>query len=399
MMPSFEIEEYQNRINKTKQKMSEQGIDILLLTDPANMNYLSGYDGWSFYVHQMLIVIIDEPQPFWVGRDQDKNAARLTTWLDSSHIIPYSDDYVQSSIKHPMDFVSDVLKEKREAKRTIGVEMDTYYFTAKCYDRLRTGLPDASFKDATNLVNWVRIIKSDRELEFMRNAARIVENAMQVGVSSIAEGVRECDVVAEIYHAQIRGTLEFGGDYSAIVPLLPSGTKTSTPHLTWTDDTYKKEEPVILELAGCYKRYHCPMARTAIIGTPPQTLLDLAEVVKEGINASLEVVKPGITCEELESVWRKTIGKSGFKKESRIGYSTGLNYPPDWGEHTASLRQGDQTILQPNMTFHMIPGIWLDDYGVEISESFRVTETGCEILTNFPRELIITGFPREFGVL
>lgn len=388
-MLHFTVDEFKERLKKTKEKMSEAGIDVLLLTDPANINYLSGYDGWSFYVHQMLIVIIDEEQPFWIGRGQDANGAKVTSWLDESHIIPYTDDYVQSTVKHPMDFVSSILKEIGQGNRTVGVEMDTYYFTAKAFGSLQNGLPLASFKDATNLVNYVRIVKSDTEISYMRNAAKIVEKAMRKGIDSIEEGVRECDVVADIYHAQISGTDQFGGDYPSIVPLLPSGERTSTPHLTWTDQPYKAGDPVILELAGCYRRYHSPLARTVFIGEPDPKIKFLSDVVVEGLNATLDAVKPGITCEEVESVWRKTIEKSGFVKDSRIGYAMGLNYPPDWGEHTASLRQGDKTILQPNMTFHLIPGIWLDQYGVELSESFRVTESGCEVFANFPRQLFV----------
>lgn len=70
---------------------------------------------------------------------------------------------------------------------------------------------------------------------------------------------------------------------------------------------------------------------------------------------------------------REHIAKKGLTKEFRIGYAMGLNYPPDWGEHTASLRPGDPTILEPNMTFHMILGMWMDDYGFECSESRRVS--------------------------
>lgn len=388
MLP-FEVSEYQQRILKTKQKMSEQGLEVLLLTDPANMNYLSGYDGWSFYVHQMLILIIDEDRPFWIGRGQDAKGAAVTTWLGPDFIIPYTDDYVQSTVKHPMDFAADFLKQIGQANRMVGVEMDTYYFTAQCFESLKKGLPNARFKDATSLVNRVRGIKSAQEIEYMRKAGKIAGNAMRAAIDSIREGVRECDVVANIYGAQIRGTESFGGDYPAIVPLLPSGENTSTPHLTWTDQRYKKGDPVIIELAGCYKRYHAPLARTAVIDTPSEQMKELSKVVIEGLNATLDAIRPGIRCEDVERVWRQTIEKSGFVKESRIGYAMGLNYPPDWGEHTASLRPGDMTVLEPNMTFHLIPGIWLDQCGVEISESFLVTETGCEVFTDFPRELFI----------
>lgn len=388
-MLTFSISEFAERLTKTRQRMSEAGVDMLLVTDPANMNYLTGYDAWSFYVHQLLIVMLDEEQPIWVGRGQDASAALKTTWLNEDHIIPYADHYVQSTVRHPMDFVCDLLKARKRDKQKIAVELDAYYFTAKSYLQLTQNLPEATFKDGTNMVNWVRIIKSEREIQFIKQAAKISEKAMQVAFDTINEGVRECDVVAEISHAQISGTEDFGGDYPSIVPLLPTGDKTSASHLTWTDDRFKHGDPVIIELAGCYKRYHAPLARTAVIGMPTENMRYVSDVVVEGINAALDAVKPGVTCEELEMVWRRVIEKSGIKKESRMGYSMGLNYPPDWGEHTASLRPGDRTVLEPNMTFHLIPGIWMDNMGVEISESFRVTENGCEILAEFPRELMV----------
>ena len=388
-MLNFEVSEYQARLENVKKRMNDQGIRVLLVTDPANMNYLTGYDGWSFYVHQLVIVLMDQEQPIWIGRGQDANGAKVTTWLDSGNIRVYSDDYVHSTVKHPMDYVANVLEELGYGEGPMGVEMDTYYFTAKCLESLKRGLPKAPFLDANLLINWVRVVKSDREISYMKKAARIVENVMQTALDAVQVGVWECDVAAKVYYAQMTGTEEFGGDYPAIVPLMPSGARTSTPHLTWTDRRYEQGDLVILELAGCYRRYHAPLARTMILGEPPQKVKDLSSVVIEGIQAALNFIKPGVTCEEIEGVWKRSIEKSGFIKDSRIGYSLGLNYPPDWGEHTASIRPGDKTVLQPNMTFHLIPGIWQDDYGVEISEPFRVTEQGCELLAKFSRQLYV----------
>ncbi len=387
-MFSFTINEYQERIRRTKIQMEANGTDVLLISDPANMNYLSGYNGWSFYVHQMLVLLIDEEQPIWIGRNQDANGAKQTTWLLHDRIISYPDDYVQSTTKHPMDFIAKILSEIGQGTRRIGVEMDTYYYTAMAHSRLSASLPDSSIHDATNLVNRVRLIKSDPEIEYMKRAGKIAETAMYAGIQAAQAGVRECDVAAAIYHAQISGTEEYGGDYPAIVPLMPSGIKTSAPHLTWSEQRYPSEETIILELAGCYKRYHAPLARTVVIGEPQQRVSDVADIVVEGMNEVMAFMKPGVTCEETEAVWRKAISRYGLEKESRLGYSMGLNFPPDWGEHTASLRQGDQTVLKPNMTFHVIPGMWYDDFGVEISESVRITEGGCELLCNFPRQLI-----------
>ena len=131
------------------------------------------------------------------------------------------------------------------------------------------------------------------------------------------------------------------------------------------------------------------MARTVYLGTPPPKVSDAARAVVDGLDAALAAAAPGKTCAEVEAAWRAETANSGIVKESRIGYSVGLNYPPDWGEHTASLRPGDDTVLETDMTFHMIPGIWIDDWGVEISETFRVTDTGAETLACFPRRLFV----------
>lgn len=388
MLP-FEKSEYLERVRKTKERMANQGIEVLIATHPANMNYLTGYDGWSFYVHQGVIVLIGEEEPIWFGREQDSNGARLTTWLSEDNIYGYQDDYVQSLLKHPMSFVADILKEKGWDKRNIGVEMDNYYFTPKCLEQLKVDLPNSNFMDATLLVPMVRQIKSDKEIFYMKQAARIVENVMQTAIDAIDVGVREGDAAAKVYYAQISGTEEFTGDYTAIAPIMPSAERTSTAHLTWTDRRYQKGDVVLLELAGSKHKYHAPLSRTVFIGEPPAELEEVAKVVIEGLNKTLDFIKPGVTCEEVEAKWRESISGSRVVKESRVGYAYGLNYPPDWGEHTASLRPGDKTILKPNMTFHFMPGIWLDTFGFENSEPFRVTENGCETFVDFPRKLFI----------
>jgi ectoine hydrolase len=389
-MTLFNRNEYLERISKTKKSMNKKGMEILVVCDPANMNYLTGYDGWSFYVPQVVLVIDDQEEPIWIGRGMDTNGAKHTAFIRQENMIGYPDDYVQSDTKHPMNFVADIIKEKGWAGKSVGVETDAYYYTARSDKELRKSLGRETLLDGNLLVNWVRLIKSDSEIDLMKQAGRIAENVMSTAISRLAPGTRECDAVAAVYQAQISGTKDFGGDYPAIVPMMPTGEKTSAPHLTWTDEPYKSGQAVNLELAGCRHRYHCPIARTAFIGNnPPEKLLSLADITVEGLNLTLDNIKPGITGEDVEKIWRHHIAKKGFEKESRIGYSMGLNYPPDWGEHTASLRPGDKTILKPNMTFHMILGMWMDDFGFECSESFRVTETGAKTFASFDRKLFV----------
>jgi Xaa-Pro dipeptidase len=98
---------------------------------------------------------------------------------------------------------------------------------------------------------------------------------------------------------------------------------------------------------------------------------------------------PGVTAEEVEACWRAAIAHTGVVKPSRVGYAYGLNYVPDWGEHTLSLRPGDKTVLEPGMTIHFMPGIWLDDYGFECSEPVLITDRGCEKFIDFPQQLFV----------
>ncbi len=389
-MPAFEVSEYQARIAKTKQRMQQQGVDVLFVSQPANMNYLTGYDAWSFYVHQCVLVALDAEEPVWVGRGMDGNGARLSTFLSDENIVEWPDHYVHSAEHHPAETMVEVIKARGWDRKRIGVEMDQFYFTHRTFLELEKGLPNATFVDADTLVNRVRLVKSEREIEYMKRAGKIAERVMDAAVENIKVGARECDAAAAIAYAEYSGTEEFGGDYPAIVPLMMAGEATKTPHLTWTDKRYVADEAVLLELAGVYRRYHCPIARTMFLGKePPQIMRDTAAVVIEGLQKTLEFIRPGVTAEQVEEQWRKAIAHSTIVKESRLGYSIGVNYPPDWGEQTISLRPGDKTELEPNTTLHLIPGIWYDDVGFEIDASIRVTENGYEHLFEYPLDIFL----------
>jgi Xaa-Pro aminopeptidase len=387
-MPPFDRSEYADRLRRTRTRMAAAGVDVLISTDPANMNYLTGYDGWSFYTPQG-VVVGPEGDPLLYTRLMDANGARVTTYLDDDHILGFPDHYVQHRDRHPNDWVSAELRTRGLGAGTVALEMDSYYFTPRAYEAFRAGLPEAQLVDSQELVNWVRSVKSPAELDVMREAARIMERVMQVGVDAVQPGVRQCDAVAAIYAAAVAGTPEYGGEYTSFVPMLPTGVGTSTPHLTWSDRPFVTGEATILELGAARHRYHVPMARTVFLGAPPPKLASTAEVVAEGMQAALAAVRPGVTCESVEAAWREVIARHGLSKESRIGYSVGLNYPPDWGEHTMSLRPGDTSVMEPDMTFHMILGMWMDDWGYELSETFRVTPGGAECFTSFDRRLVV----------
>jgi ectoine hydrolase len=342
-------------------------------------------------VPQSVIVATDLEEPVCIVRLQDLYCATETTWMSRENVIAYPDKYLwEPKVLHVMDFIGDFLKEKGLHNKKIGLEFDSYYFNAHWYKRLERSLPDAKFIDATSLVNWIRGQKSARELEYMQIAARIVEKAMYNAIERIGVGVRECHVAAEIYSDLVKGTGVYGGEYPSLAPIMPAGERTAGAHFSWTTEgKYQDGQLIYMELSGSYKRYHAPLTRTIFIGEPPEKVRETAKIVIEGLNVALSTVKPGVTCEEVERAWQTTINKYGLEKESRMGYTVGLSYPPVWTENTAYFRPGEKTVLKPNMTFHMMPGMWLDGYGVAITETIRVTENGCETITKFPRELFV----------
>jgi len=385
---NFSRDEYAERLAKARAAMERAGLDLLIVSDPSNMAWLTGYDGWSFYVHQCVLVP-PEGEPVWFGRGQDANGAKRTAYIGHDRIIGYPDHYVQSTERHPMDYLSGIIEERGWAKGHVGVEMDNYWFSAAAFASLQMHLSNARFKDATGLVNWQRAVKSEQELDYMRRAARIVEAMHTRIVEKIEPGMRKCDLVAEIYDAGIRGVDGFGGDYPAIVPLLPSGEDASAPHLTWDDKPMRTGEGTFFEIAGCYKRYHCPLSRTVFLGKPSQKFLDAEKAVLEGLEAGLAQAKVGNVCEDIAKAFFAVLKTHGIVKNNRAGYPIGISYPPDWGERTMSLRSGDRTELKENMTFHFMTGLWLEDWGMEITESIVIGANGPECLARVPRKLII----------
>ncbi len=387
---NFERAEYTRRIDKTRKAMQEEGIELIIVSDPSNMAWLTGYDGWSFYVHQCVLLSL-QGNPIWFGRGIDVSGASRTCFMTGDDLIAYPDDYVQSTQCHPMDYLSQVIIEHGWDKVSIGVEMDNYWFSAAAYNSLQKHLPGARFHDATALVNWQRAIKSEQELMYMRTAARIVEGMHQRIADKIEPGMRKCDLVADIYDAALRYNSEtgVGGDYPAIVPLLPSGEDAAAAHLTWDDAPMNSGEGTFFEIAGVYRRYHCPLSRTVFLGKPTQTFLNAEQAILEGMEAGLDVAKPGNLCEDIAIAFFSVLKKYGIDKDSRTGYPIGISYPPDWGERTMSLRIGDKTVLQENMTFHFMTGLWMDNWGFEITESIVITGSGYECLANVPRQLLI----------
>lgn len=385
----FSQKEYERRLEKVRAAMAARDLDLLFVEDPSNMAWLTGYDGWSFYVHQGVLVFHDIA-PVWWGRLQDSNGALRTVWMDDENIAWYPDYFVQSPVRHPMETLAAIIRERGYGDKRIGLELDNYYFSAKAYLTLQEELPQASLVDATVLVNRQRTVKSEEEIAFMRKAARISEAIVDHIYERVEPGLKKNILVSEIYGKAVRGSGDDWGDYPAIVPLLPSGSDAAAPHLTWDGRDFEKDTSTFFEIAGCYRRYHAPFCRTVFLGKPPQYMLDAEKALIEGLEAGLDMARAGNTAADIALALAKPLERAGIDRAARAGYPIGLSYPPDWGERTISIRPDDDTVLEPGMTFHFMPGLWMKDWGLEITESILIRDQGpAECLCDRPRKLYI----------
>ena len=385
----FAQAEYDRRIALTRTAMQAAGLDAIFVTDPSNQAWLTGYDGWSFYVHQG-VILTQEGEPIWWGRHMDMMGGRRTCWMDHANILGYGDHYVQSTQIHPMQDLAQQLLSRGLEKARIGVEMENYYYSAKAHAVLSAQMPAADLIDATALVNWQRLVKSEAEIGFIRKAARISEKVMQTAIDRAAVGVRKNDLVADIMHAGITGVDDDWGDYPAIVPLTPSGLDATAAHLTWDGTPMRAGEATFFELSGCYRRYHAPICRTVFLGTPSDEMRRAEAAQIEGIAAGLDAARPGNRTCDIANAFMAVLAKHGIERSGRMGYPIGLSYPPDWGERTASIRSEDTTQLEPGMVFHFMPALWMDNWGLETTETLLIQDSGAaQTLCDIPRKLFV----------
>jgi len=378
---AFPRAEYLRRLSAVKAEMRRCEIDALVVTTQSNITYLTGYTSKSGYVPQGLIVSLKEEEPTFFTRRQDGPAAVHQMFIDRSRVIGYPEDLIANPDKDGFDAVIDFLNDKGFAG--VGVGLEAKFISAQTVEKFKRRMPKATIVDFGARVHWIRGIKSDLEIAFMREAAANADAGMMCAKSVIRPGVKEADAAAEIIATVVRGV---NGKPSTDVSsfFLCASPRSATPHIRWAEDVFRQGSQINLEFGGVRHGYIAALMRTFSIGKPSDRLRRVHEGEVAGLEAALAAVRPGAVCGDVAAAFNTTLKKHGFEKESRCGYALGI----DWTEPTASLKEGDRTVLKPNMTFHLMLGNWIDeDFGYVISETFRVTETGAETFSKLPREI------------
>lgn len=316
-----------------------------------------------------------------VPRRLEDSGVEALTWIEDSR--PYEDH------EDPIAKVAGTIRDRGWNTERIGYERNCWFFTAPQQEQLLAECNQATFVDCSGLVEQERLIKSAHEIDLMRRAARTTEAGMRAGIDAVSAGATENDVAAAMHYAMIKR----GSEWPAIVPFVASGYRGAIGHATWAGRTIEPGDIVMLELAGCLKRYHAPLMRTGFVGEPGERVRQAERLVQDAFQAMVETIRPGVTAAEADAAGRKIIAASRFGGEqgSRSAYSVGIGLPPDWGEgHILSMQPGESRPLAANMTFHLLPWVQVPgEGGISFSETIRVTESGCELLTDFTRALFV----------
>lgn len=381
---TFSQAEYERRLRELRERMQRRLLDAVIITDPKNLMYLTDYQTTGYSYFQALVVPL-EKEPFMITRQMEESNVVKRTWVELTR--PYSDT------GDAMQMLYSSLREFDLQSKVIGYERNSYFFPAYFQDRIHACFDvDGRLLDCFGIVEEGRLRKSGEELALMARAAKATEAGMKAGLAAVAPGITENEIASEICRAMFAA----GGEYPAVLPYVTSGPRTMIGHATWEGRAVEPGEHVFLEVGGCIRRYHTAMMRTAIAGEMSLSMAHAEEVMLEALYELHSIARPGVTVSDIDNTIRRVIMRNEVHATliTRSGYSIGIAFPPSWDEgYMLSIKQGDPTVLEPGMTFHIIPWMWgVDgDKTCGISDTIVITDTGCQSLFSLDREMTVHG--------
>lgn len=374
----FSTEEFRSRLARVQTAIRGRNLVGLLVHSPANIYYLSGYHTSGYFAYQVLFVPA-RGEPLLLVREVEKTNGDEYSWLSSEQRVMYTD------IEDPVEVTGRWLAELGwlTGAQAIGIEKAEFALTIQHFEQLRDKLGGIDLEDASGLVNHVRLIKSPREIAYIREAAKILDIGFAAGLKTLAVGKTENEVVAAILEAQGRA----GGEYTSLPHYLSSGRRMYLNHATPTQKIIETGDILKFEVTACVKRYSAAVMRTAVMGKPSDDLLRTSDLLIKSQDKAFSMMRPGAVAGDVDAAVRQPVLDAGLRKTyyPRVGYSLGMGFPPVSGEWaTRDFMAGDKWILAANMVFHMI----VNANGISFSETILVTEAGGERLGSIERRLL-----------
>ena len=374
----FTLEEYGARLSACREAMGRASIDILLVSSPENINYLTGYYNIGNAMYQALLVPLDG-DPRFVLRKLFFEGIGGVSWITTGVAVPDTENM--------LDATRSEIEAMGARSARIGYDGADMHLPVDIVDGLRAGLPKATLVGVGGIVEAGRVIKSAQEIDYIRQASALSVRAMEAGIARIAPGVTENDIAGAMYHEMMKG----GSGLVSNQPYIYAGIREPARRSSFERNVLKAGDSIWFEGSASIHRYGGPIMRTFSVGEPPAVVQKTHDVMVRALNAILAAARPGVTSGEVDRAGRSIVEEAGLGERwlHRTGYLVGVSFPPNWGEgYIMDLKPGDSRPLRAGMVFHTVPWVLLEDVGaIGLSEIWRVTDDGVEVLTETPRKL------------
>lgn len=351
-----------NRITELRSEMKEQNLDAFLVTTPKNVRYLSSFTGSAG-----LIVITPEHEYFITDFRYTDQAKEQAKGFDV--IIHQGKMYEE---------ISKLLNA--EDVKAMGIEADD--MNVSTYSRL-SDLFEPMLVQTSGVIETIREVKSEDEIETIREACDITDQAFEHILTFIKPGVTEIEVANELDRF-LKGKGASGMSFDTIVA---SGVRSSMPHGVASDKVIEHGDLVTLDFGCYYKGYTSDMTRTIAVGEVDPKLEEIYNIVLEAHNRVIAGTKAGMTGKEVDALARDYITEKGYGPN--FGHTTGHGIGLDVHEGPAVANRNEKPLVENNIITNE-PGIYVSGLGgVRIEDDLIVKADGVESLNRSPKKLII----------
>ena len=379
----FDDDEYRRRLVALRSRLRDADLDALLVTGPENICYLTGYTTPGYHIFQCLIVPQEEKNLTFVVRNIEAVNVPDLPWIGETYPIPVH------QLKDPVGVVLNAFNDLGLAAAKIGYDDASQFFPPRVLDQLRQRLAKATLRPAGGLVEQQRAIKSPAEIELIRKAVAIAEEAIRAGADAIRHARTDSDVAAAV-HARLA---ELGSEYTGSPPYIVAGLDSLITHTTHARRPLTPGCNVRMEVCASVGRYHGVATRIGVKGEPSATTRRIFDLSKRALEGMIAAARPGLPIGEMDRAGRSIVEAEVPPSywPNRGGYSMGISYPPGLGEgDVLDIKPGDTRLLEEGMVFHLLPTMRSPEAGaIGCTETVVITADGCETLSTLPRELLV----------
>lgn len=380
----FSPEEFALRRSRVREALSAAGLDWLLVIHPVSIRWLTGSDAKSYQEFQCLLIGARPGPVSILTRDGEKNEFLADALVDEVHT------WGGGEPDDPILALERLAGALGVAGSRIGMETPAYYLHPHHFVRIRELFGAESVVEATNLIPDLTLVKSPTELRYIREAARIADVAMVRFAASLAEGRSELELAGEVYHA----LLASGSGLAASPINLVSGERSCFSHGAPTERRLSRGDFGNVEYGATRKRYTSTIGRQFCMGPPTARMRELLDLVRHASDACISEIRAGVPAVIPHEAAKRVIADAGLDhgRVHTTGYGLAPGFPPTWGE-PIHMFGGSKYTLEAGMVLTVEPPVFLGEerLGARIIDNVVVTETGCELLSHFSRDLIVAG--------